>query len=1063
MKKNKRLRKLTWLGCTIFSLFILLQAVEAQQANTRKITGTVKDNQGNPVAGATVEVKETKAITATDQLGFFTLQVGADAKTLIVSSVGMITRQAAIGTAPVITILLEQSSRKLDEVVVIGYGTAKRANLTSAQTTVSAKDIEKTVNTTIEQAIQGRSAGVYITQNSGQPGGGISVNIRGVSTVNGTTEPLYVIDGVQVMGESISFGAQSSANPIAGLNPSDIQDIQILQGPSATAIYGSRATNGVILITTKRGKAGQAKLDYNFLYTVQTPPKHLEVMDLRQYAQMVKEMRAIVGGEVPQEFLDPSLLGKGTDWQNELFKNAPMQKHSLSMSGGGERTTYYMSGEYLDQDGIALGSGFKRYSFRVNLDNKPREWITVGANLNFNQTDEVLTTSQENVISNAIRLTPQIPVKNIDGSWGGGDINNGANQFAPVNPIAIANMTTNNFVRRQFLGGLNLAINITKGLVFRTSFNANVGYHNSTYYIPQYKIGWAVNDRPTLTNGNNYNTYWNWNQMLEYNRSFGKHNVGLMVTHESQESRWKNVSSSRTGFLTNDILDLNAGDETTATNSGGSGQWGMESYLGRLNYNFGNRYILNATLRRDGSANFGENNKIGYFPSLSAAWRVSEESFFKIPFISEFKLRFETGVTGNQGGGAYIYSPMIAGATPSGTGFLPGRYKNPDLQWEETKTNNFGLNLGFVNNRIQVEFDYYIKNTSNLLMPNPLPWYMGTNGTGSVESPYINVGDIQTKGWGVTLLTTNIANKKFKWETNLTLSAFKSTIRKFYSDAALINRTSWWLGDWTQRSVVGEAPWLFRGYIEEGLFTSIDDIDKSPVPVDNNGDRLPIDETNGLWVGDVKFKDISGPAGVPDGKIDVYDETFIGNPWPKLFAGFTNTFSYKSFDLSILITGTYGNDIYNYMARVNSNPNNTNVSQNLLVKAMEYARPTEVNGVVQLENPGTDVARISYGPNGNYARHTNKWVEDGSFLRIKNITLGYNLPQEFVNRQRFVKGARFTIGAQNIFTLTHYKGFDPEVGAYVGRDASASNQAIGLDYGRYPLTPVITFSLGVNF
>ncbi|PVD53709.1 TonB-dependent receptor [Terrimonas sp.] len=1062
MNKNKTAAKVRALLCSLLAL-LLITNVHAQQGGTRKITGTVKDNQGNPVQGASVEVKETKAVTATDQLGVFTLQVTSNAKNLVISSVGMITREINIGSSSLIEVRMEQLAQKLDEVVVIGYGTAKRANLTSAQTTVSAKDIDKTINTTIEQAIQGRAAGVYITQNSGQPGGGISVNIRGVSTVNGTTEPLYVIDGVQVMGESVSFGAQSSTNPIAGLNPSDIQDIQLLQGPSATAIYGSRATNGVILITTKRGKSGQAKLEYNFLYSVQTPPKHLEVMNLQQYAQMVKEMRAIVGGEVPQEFLDPSLLGKGTDWQSELFNNAPMSKHALSMSGGNDKTTYYMSGEYLDQDGIAIGSGFKRYSFRVNLDNKPREWITLGANLNFNQTDEVLTTSQENVISNAIRLTPQIPVKNIDGTWGGGDINNGANQFAPVNPIAIANMTTNNFVRRQFLGGLNLGINITKGLVFRSSFNANVGYQNSTYYIPQYKIGWAVNDRPTLTNGNNFNTYWNWNQMLDYNRTFGKHSVGLMLTHEAQESRWKNVSSSRTGFLTNDILDLNAGDETTATNSGGSGVWGMESYLGRLSYNFDSRYILNATIRRDGSANFGENNKIGYFPSLSVAWRLSQEPFFKVPFISEFKLRFETGVTGNQGGGAFIYSPMIAGATPTGTGFLPGRYKNPDLKWEETKTNNFGLNLGFANNRIQLEFDYYIKHTNNLLMPNPLPWYMGTNGTGSVESPYINVGDIQTKGWGATLITTNIANKNFKWETNFNISAFKSTIERFYSEAALINRTSWWLGDWTQRSVVGQAPWLFRGYIEEGLFTSIEEIEKSPVPVDNNGNRLPIDQTNGLWVGDVKFKDISGPDGTPDGKIDVYDETFIGNPWPKLFAGFTNTFSYKNFDLSILLTGTYGNDIYNYLARVNSNPNNTNVSQNLLIKAMEYARPTEVNGVVQLENPRTDVARISYGPNGNYTRHTNKWVEDGSYIRIKNITLSYNLSQDFLNRQQFIKGARFSISAQNIYTLTRYKGFDPEVGAYVGRDASASNQAIGLDYGRYPLTPVISLSLGVNF
>ena len=336
--------------------------------------------------------------------------------------------------------------------------------------------MEKTLNTTIEQAIQGRAAGVYITQNSGQPGGGISVNIRGVSSINGSTEPLYVVDGVQIPGQSVSFGAQSSANPLAGLNPADIEDIQVLQGPSATAIYGSRATNGVLLITTKRGKSGDAKISYGFQYSVQTPPRHLDVMNLQQYAQMVKEFHLLAGGQTPGEFLDPSLLGKGTDWQHELFKTTPMMKHQLSMSGGNDKTTYYLSGEYLDQKGVAIGSGFKRYGFRLNIDNKPREWATVGANLSFNQTDENLTTSQENVISDALQLTPQVPVKNLDGSWGGGDITNGAGIYAPVNPIAIANLKTNNFLRRQFLGGLNIGIKIMKDLTFRTSFNTNIGY-----------------------------------------------------------------------------------------------------------------------------------------------------------------------------------------------------------------------------------------------------------------------------------------------------------------------------------------------------------------------------------------------------------------------------------------------------------------------------------------------------------------------------------------------------------------------------------------------------------
>ena len=1027
------------------------------------IRGKITDEKGKPLAGVTVAVLGEKGGVSTNEAGDFSMNVSENA-VLTFSYVGYKTVTIPVKGRSSIDIVMTIEVSSMNDMVIIGYGKSKRVNLTSAQTTISSKDMEKTINTTIEQAIQGRAAGVYVTQNSGQPGGGMSVNIRGVSSINGSTEPLYVVDGVQIPGQSVSYGAQSSSNQLAGLNPADIQDVQVLQGPSATAVYGSRATNGVVLITTKRGKSGDAKITYGMQYSIQTPPKRLDVMDLQQYAQMVKEFHVKAGGQTPVEFLDPTLLGKGTDWQHELFKNTPMAKHQLSMSGGNDKSTYYLSGEYLDQKGVAIGSGFKRYGFRLNLDNKPREWVTIGTNLSFNQTDENLTTSQENVISDALQLTPQVPVKNLDGSWGGGDLINGANQYAPVNPIAIANLKTNTLLRRQFLGGLNIAINLTKDLTFRTSFNTNVGYSNSTYYQPTYSIGWARNVTASLNNGTGTNTYWNWNQLLEYNKQLGKHNISLMASHEAQASNWKNVTASRTGFLTNDIFDLNAGDPTTATNGGGSGNWGMESYLGRLSYNYDNRYLLTSTIRTDGSANFGPENKWGVFPSLSAAWRISQEKFFHVSWISDLKLRFETGITGNQGGGGGIYSPLSTGATPSGTGFLPSRYSNPQLKWEETKTNNIGINVSFLKNRIQLEFDYFNKKTDNLLMDNPLPWYMGTNGTGAVGSPTVNIGALQNKGWAFTLNTTNVVKKDFKWETNLNISVFKTTINKFYSDAAFVNRTSWWLNDWTQRSAVGQAPWLFRGYIEEGLFQSIEEINKSAVPVDNNGNRLPTEEANGVWVGDVKFKDISGPNGVPDGIIDTYDETNIGNPWPKMFGGFTNTFSYKNFDLSILITGTFGNDIYNYISKTNTNPNNINISRNLLVHAMDYAKPViNSQGEIVLANPTTDVSRISYGPNGNVTRPTSKWVEDGSFIRLKNISISYNLPASFIARQKLLKGVRFTIGAQNVATITKYTGFDPEVGSYVGRETSATNQAIGLDYGRYPLTPVYTFNLGINF
>ncbi|MDO9373572.1 MAG: TonB-dependent receptor [Ferruginibacter sp.] len=1050
--------------CKFLAILVFVSGAFLQKTLAQNVvlSGKILDDKGLPLAGATVSGVGDKAKAMTDAAGAFRLSVPPSVKSIQVSYIGMRTQTFALNGRTSLDVSLERDDSKLmSDVVVVGYGSAKRVNLTSSQTTVSAKDIEKTVNTTIEQAIQGRAAGVFVTQNSGQPGGGLSVTIRGISSINGNTEPLYVVDGVQIEGNR----SGNSANNLAGLNPADIDDMQILQGPSATAIYGSRATNGVILITTKRGKAGEARLNYGFQYNIQTPPERVKVMNLQQYAQMQIDYKGIAGGVVRGELLDPSILGPGTDWQDQLFQNAAMQKHQLSLSGGSNNTTYYMSGEYLNQDGVAAGSGFDRYSFRINLDSKPRDWITIGTNLSFNQTNESTTSSQNGLITSSIQLSPEVPVKNINGSWGGGDLSNPAHQFSPVNPIAISTLTTNKNSRKQLLGGLNLGLNLAKGLTFRTSFNTNLGYGGSTYYQPTYSIGWAINATATLENGTSQSSYWGWNQLLEYTKQIKKHNFGLMASHESQASNWKNVGGRRTGFLTNDILDLSAGNATTASNTGGSGQWAMESYLARLNYNYDNRYILTGTYRRDGSVNFGPEKRWGDFPSVSAAWRVSQEKFFNVPFVSELKLRLETGLTGSQGGGnAGIYSPLAAGASPWGTSFLPSVYPNKALQWEETNTNNIGFNLGVLNNRVSVEYDYYIKKTDKMILTASIPWYMGSNGTAQVTAPQVNAGALETKGWSFTLNTVNVASKNFKWESNLNLSKFKTIVQSLNSENGFLERSSWWLNQadpWAQRSAVGYEPWLFRGYIEEGLFTSVEEINKSAVPVDNSGNRRPTSPTNGIWIGDIKLRDVNG-----DGKITSDDKTYIGNPWPKLFGGFTNSFSYKGFDLSVLITGSYGNDIYNFMAWENSNPNNINLGRNMMLHAYDYARlTTDKDGNPMLANPGTDVARIISGVdvNGNYSRQTSKWVEDGSYLRLKNVSLSYNIPPTLMARQKLVRGVRATVGVQNIATITGYSGFDPEIGSYTGPNAGNGGGAIGLDYGRYPLTPIYTFSLNVNF
>ena len=1060
--RNTCLRAVVLLLCT-FSVTVLF-------AQDRRITGTITDEKQAPLPGATITVKGTSIATTSNESGRFTINVPASARVLVVSYVGMEPREVTIGSGNDISVTLSGNAATLTDVVVVGYGRARRANLTTAQSTVSSKDIEKTVNTTIEQAIQGRAAGVYVTQNSGQPGGAISVNIRGVSSLN-RTQPLYVIDGVQIQqSEDVSFGSSSSSNPLSGLNPADIEDIQILQGPSATAIYGSRGTNGVILVTTKRGRAGDFKINYAYQYNLQTPPQHrLEVMNLSEYAQMVKEYHAIAGGTTPDYFLDPTLLGEGTDWQSELFNNAAMKKHQLSLSGGSNNTTYYLSGEYLKQEGIAEGSGFDRYGFRLNLDNKPREWFTIGANLSFNQTKENLTTTnygdaQSPLIANALRLTPQIPVKNLNGTWGGSDPVNGANQYAPVNPIALASLITNNNIKKQFLGGLNLAITPLQGLTLRTSLNGNVGNGGSTYYTPTYNIDqWHYNTLAALQSGTYSSWYWNWNQLIEYNRQFGAHDFSIMASHEAQESEWKQLTAGRTGFLTNDIFDVNAGNPISATNGGGTYPWAMESYLGRLNYNYDNRYLLTGTFRRDGSPYFGDENRWGNFPSVSAAWRISNESFWTIDFISELKLRLETGLTGNQGTGSGIYAPLSTGATPWGTGLRPSTFTNSKLQWEETHTNNIGLNIGMLNNRFSIEADYYVKNTDNLIMAASLPWYMGTNGSpGSVGAPLVNTGSLETKGWNLTFNTINITNKNFKWETNLNLSHFRTEITTLNSDNAHIDRISWWMNDWTQRAAIGYEPWLFRGYVAEGIFQSIAEIDKSPVPVDGNGNRRPTDPNSGIWIGDVKYKDING-----DKIINENDITNIGNPWPTLTGGFSNNFSYKGFELGILFTASFGNDIYNYIAAEASNPNNINLSRNLLRDAMNYARiSTNGSGLPVLVNPGTSIPRISNNQianDNNYEGISTRFVEDGSYVKLKNISLSYNVPSRMIGYTKVIKGLRATLGVQNLLTFTDYTGYDPEIGAYVGQGSSSQNQAIGIDFGRYPLTPMYTATISVNF
>lgn len=1076
MTQLKTMRKWRLLMWSIISAFMVTAhlTAQSQQNVARRITGKVLTATGQAVEGASVTVRGTTVATSTSSSGDFVINARTG-DVLVVTSVGFQPREGRVGAGASLSFTMASEARGMDEVVVVGYGRMRRAEQSSAQVSISAADISKTVNTTVEQALQGRAAGVYVTQNTGQPGGGISVNIRGVNTIGGSNEPLYVIDGVQIQPGTVSYGATASTSPLSSLNPADIESMEVLQGPAATAVYGSRGTNGVVLITTKRGKSGQLKLGYNYLYSLQAKPDVLPAMNLQQFAQMTNEIRFIAGngGQGPGEFRDPSILGMGTNWQKELFKTSPLNKHQLTLSGGSEATTFYLSGEYFTQEGVAIGSEFNRGSFRLNLDNQTRKWLKLSTNLSFSQTKEALGSTSEGLINTAIIMSPNVAVKNAQGQYAGADETNGVSvQFTPLNPVAIANLIENDLRRSNALGGLNADITLLKGLIFRAALNANASWSDGRFFSPNYQIGNRAASIASLSLNTGRNTSWNLNELLQYNTKLGKHDIGAMASHESQESRYSGMNGSRTGFVSNDVVGLNLGQALGQQNGSYQGSWAMESYLGRLNYSYDNKYYLQGAFRADGSANFGPENRWGYFPSVSAAWRISEESFMNdISVINELKLRVETGLTGNQGNGGQIFSPLNSVGTPFGTGFLVGRYGNTALKWEQTRTDNIGFNLSMLKNRIQLEGDYYIKKTDNLLLPNPLPAYMGTSGQGAISTPTVNIGALQNQGFAFTLNTVNIDRGGFTWRSNFNVSSNKTKINKFYSDVAVIDRQPWYIGTgstssqgFLQRSAVGQAPWLFYGYVQDGLFKNVKEIESSPRPTKSDG-VTPLDVSpNGTWIGDIKYKDLSGPNGVPDGIINFRDQTIIGNPWPEFTAGFTNSFSYKDFELSILLTGSFGNDVYNYTRFQNTNPNNINLGRNMLAETFNYAKYEGTGASTVLSNPDAFVPRLTYNdPNGNATRITDAYVEDGTYVRVKNLTLGYNVPKSFITKARFLQGARLAVGVQNLATFTKYKGFDPEVGAYVGQNVGAGDQLIGVDAGRYPLTRVFTFNLGVDF
>ena len=1048
-------------------LFLMLLPLTAFAQNI-KVEGTVTDaTNGDPIIGATVKIKGSGTGTVTDLDGNYTIDMKAG-QTLEISYIGYTTHSMKVSKSGRVDVRLAEDSHTLDQVVVVGYGTMKRSDLTGAVSSISEAQIKQGVNTSLEQAMQGRIAGVQVMQNSGAPGGGISVQIRGVNSLNGN-EPLYVVDGIAMSGQT---GDNSSV--MSTLNPSDITSIEVLKDASATAIYGSRASNGVVLITTKRGQEGKPKLSYEGYMGWQQLPKTLEVMDLYQYADFYNVRAGIMGWGEREDYKDPYLLTKGTDWQDVLFQTAFMHNHQLNINGGSNALHYSISGGYLDQDGIGIGSGFDRISVRTNFDVDVTKWLKVGVNAYYADTKQTITFDESNVIQTALNQFPDVAPKNPDGSYGFVETNDFATYYS--NPLFEAQMKENDVKNQQL--DYNFYANITpiKGLTLRVEYGGSKGWGNTYYFTPEYQYG-TVKNESLLTHGESRNYYESFKQYATYDFEPWKgHRFQIMAGHESQEGEWFKGSSSRRGYISTSVHSIAVGDATTATNDEQGADWAIESYYGRINYNLFEKYLLTATLRTDGSSNFSPNNRWGTFPSAALAWRISQEKFMeKLPFISNLKLRLGWGLVGNQSSGSYAYGVAMKNtATAWGTGYYSGNIPNPDMKWEETKAWNAGLDISLFHNRIEFIVDAYLKNTDNLLMEAALPSYIINNDYMGISAPWVNTGAIENKGLEFTLNTVNITSKDWQWRTGLTLSFNRNKIKSLNSASSAIQGK---IGTEVYTlSEIGKPVGQFYGYNVIGMYTKEDDFyqknqlgeflldqngNRKPVarPVDTEGNLFPIAQ-NSVWVGDYIFEDVNG-----DDIIDEKDRKVIGDPNPDFTFGINNVITWKDFELSFFFNGSVGNDVYNIVRQRHTDPlgwgNKMAVVANYARLGM-YDEAGSANDIanVYVTNPESAVVqRVSAAgqSNNDNNRVSNRFVEDGSYIRLKTLSLAWNVPKPWL-RKIGLDWVQVYANVQNLFTITGYDGYDPELGS-----VKQSVILQGLDNYRYPSQRIYNFGLKLTF
>ncbi|MCW0481864.1 TonB-dependent receptor [Gaoshiqia sediminis] len=1029
---------------------------------TRTITGRVTNNEGMPIPGATIVVKGTTMGTITDVNGNFEINDVRAGAVLLVSFVGMKTQEIPTDGQNVVNVSLLEETIGLDEVVAIGYGTVRKSDLTGSVVSVGADKLKDRPYTNAMQTLAGQVSGVQITQTQGAPGLAPTVKVRGASSINAGTTPLYVIDGIPLEDNttnSTSTGISSGSNmdfnrnPLNFINPNDIESIEILKDASSAAIYGSRGANGVVIITTKQGKAGKTKIEANYEFGLSKVLRETEMMNAQEWMEFQTAARnnswaTIVAANpsatrglnvtVPVEFSDPAWIariGNGTDWQDVLLRTALSHNVQVSASGGNEKTQFMVSAGYLDSEGVVDQNTYDRINLRSNIRHKFSDRFRLGLNMGFSRAQEAPhgTSGKSDVVSLALQSDPIFPLYVETGSLGFKDPTSIWNTFVKYglqlwHPYSLTREAEKKKVMNVMTANSYLEWDVLKDLTFKTALNSNIENTFYNFYWNEGQnwgySGWvpATADFITLQSYN-----WVWENTLNYNKTFNDiHDLSVLAGYTVQEQR-TDYSNMRSGSFPNDLVHtLNAGKVSSGSTS--AQDWSLISYLARANYSLKNKYLVTAAIRADGSSRFGANNRWGYFPSGSVAWRMSEEAFLQdVDWLDNLKVRLSYGETGNNqipnygAIGILGYTPYVNGGTVE-QGIYTNTFADKNLKWEKTGQTNFGVDFSILDQRVNFSGDIYYSKTKDLLLNVPIPIITGFGST------LTNIGELQNKGFEINVSTRNI-DRKLKWVTDLNIFANRNKVLKLgENDAPIdINESSM-----TSRTAVGKPIGMYYGYVIDGVIMSQAELDNNAYPV-----------WAGSEPGDPRVRDVN-----KDGKINSDDRTYIGNYQPDFQWGMTNTLSYAGIELSVMLRGSHGAEILNHNARfLKSGVGGGNRNMYSEVSNFWRSEANPGNGMIPKPRMLPTTVR-DFG--------STYWVEDGSFVRIQNIRIGYNLPQNLVNKMN-VAGVKLYLNMENVYVFSDYLGYDPEGSTY------QTGVLVGFDYGAYPNPFTATAGVNITF